>query len=110
VYRKYKESIPAVTLIVITCTISSFAQGGTLPSSTITDDLGAQFSTIWGVAKWVMQALLVITAAIVAFKTATSGHGSDKTGGWIGVIAMILIAIGLNFVPTIAEMLFGIKF
>jgi len=64
-----------------------------------------------GGRKWIMQAILIITAAIVAFKNSDQkGKGRTGRAVWIGVIAIILIAIGLNFVPTIADTLFGIKF
>lgn len=73
--------------------------------STITSDMNTQLATIWGVAKWVMQAILVLVAVVMAFKTATSG-GQDKTGGWIAVIGAILLAIGLNAVPAIVSTIF----
>jgi hypothetical protein len=57
-----------------------------------------------------MQAILGITAAVLAFKTATKGQGEDRTGGWIAVISIILVGIGLTFVPTIMDTLFGIEF
>ncbi|MGB7568643.1 MAG: hypothetical protein WBM07_12345 [Chitinivibrionales bacterium] len=111
--KKQKSIIETISVILSVYAISAFAQttsGGAVSSTVITSGLSDTFTTIWGVAKWIMQAILVITAAIVAFKTATKGQGEDRTGGWIGVIAIILIAIGLNFVPTIADTLFGIKF
>jgi hypothetical protein len=73
--------------------------------SSITSDMNTHLATIWGVAKWVMQAILVLVAAVMAFKTATGG-GQDKTGGWITVIGAILLAIGLNAVPAIASAIF----
>jgi hypothetical protein len=107
--RIHKTSIiKTMSFVLSALTVSAFAQA--VSSTVITSGLSDTFTTIWGVAKWIMQAILIITAAIVAFKTATKGQGEDRTGGWIGVIAIILIAIGLNFVPTIADTLFGIKF
>lgn len=98
-------------LLVASSTISLYAQAnGSVSSTVITDGIATSFSTIWGVAKWIMQAILVIVSAVIAFKTATEGSGHDKTGGWIAVISCLLIAIGLTFVPTIADTLFGIKF
>ena len=103
--------VKTISMILCFYAVSAFAQTTSGVSATvITSGLSDTFTTIWGVAKWIMQAILVITAAIVAFKTATKGQGEDRTGGWIGVIAILLIAIGLNFVPTIADTLFGIKF
>ncbi len=95
-------------LAIISLTASVLADA--VSSSVITDELTDHFTAIWGVAQWVMQAILVITAGVVAFKTATKGQGEDRTGGWIAVISILLVAIGLTFVPTVAETLFGIKF
>jgi hypothetical protein len=102
--------VSAEALMIGAFCVLAQSTGGELPASAITSQMEGQFSTIWGVAKWIMQAILVITGGIVAFKTATSGHGSDKTGGWLSVIAILLVAIALQFVPTIAKTLFGINF
>jgi len=111
VNNNQKPFVKTISMILCVYAVSTFAQTTSGVSATvITSGLSDTFTTIWGVAKWIMQAILVITAAIVAFKTATKGQGEDRTGGWIGVIAILLIAIGLNFVPTIADTLFGIKF
>jgi 4-amino-4-deoxy-L-arabinose transferase-like glycosyltransferase len=83
---------------------------GTVSSAIITEGFATHFTTIWGIAKWLMQAILGITAAVLAFKTATKGQGEDRTGGWIAVISIILVGIGLTFVPTIMDTLFGIEF
>lgn len=106
-----KPSLKILVLLIIAISTSIFAQAsGAVSSSVITDGFADHFSTIWDVAQWLMQAILIITAGVVAFKTATKGQGEDRTGGWIAVISIILVAIGLTFVPTIAETLFGIQF
>ena len=100
------------TAIVLLVRISSIcAQAdGAVSSTVITEGFADHFTTIWGVAQWIMQAILIVTAGVVAFKTATRGQGEDRTGGWLSVIGIILVAIGLSFVPTVAETLFGIQF
>lgn len=110
---KKKMQINYVIIIVSIHVLNSLllAQSkGKVSSTVITSELTDHFAAIWGVAQWVMQAILVITAGFVAFKTATRGQGDDRTGGWIAVISIILVAIGLTFVPTIAKTLFGISF
>jgi hypothetical protein len=109
--HSYSSIARSAILFLALIAMSLFAQAdGAVSATAITDGLATHFTTIWGVAKWVMQAILVITAGVVAFKTATKGQGEDRTGGWIAVISILLVAIGLTFVPTIAETLFGIKF
>ena len=68
-------------MILCVYAASALAQtGGAVSSTVITSGLSDTFTTIWGVAKWIMQAILVITAAIVAFKTATKGQGEEPDG------------------------------
>jgi len=106
----HKNQLVVTSVFLFAIVSSLFAQDGTVSSTVITEGFADHFGTIWGVAKWVMQAILGITAAVVAFRTATRGQGEDRTGGWIAVISILLVAIGLSFVPTITETLFGIEF
>ena len=102
--KKEVVMVSAAALVLVGFSGTAFAQ---ISTTAITSGMGSNLKDIWAIAKWVMQAILVLVAAIMAFKTATSG-GHDKTGGWIAVIGTILLAIGLNFVPDVASALFGI--
>lgn len=109
--RKFSTLIRALFLMIVGTSVGAFAQAdGAVSSTVITEGFADHFSTIWNVAQWLMQAILVITAGVVSFKTATKGQGEDRTGGWISVIAILLVAIGLTYVPAISETLFGIQF
>lgn len=109
--RQLRTFLRIASLLILSLTITILAQAnGSVSSTAITDGFAEHFTTIWGVAQWLMQAILILTAGVVAFRTATKGQGEDRTGGWIAVISILLVAIGLTFVPTIAQTLFGIQF
>ena len=106
-----KKQFNRISIFLFAVSSSVLAQAdGAVSSTVITEGFADHFTTIWGVAQWIMQAILIVTAGVVAFKTATRGQGEDRTGGWLSVIGIILVAIGLSFVPTVADTLFGIQF
>ncbi|MBN2434871.1 MAG: hypothetical protein JXK07_06350 [Spirochaetes bacterium] len=106
-----KSQVVPLVVLISSVFVSVYAQAnGAVSSTVITEGFSSHITTIWGIAKWLMQAILGITAAVLSFRTATKGQGEDRTGGWIAVISIILVAIGLTYVPTIMDTLFGITF
>jgi len=106
-----KKRLLALSIIVLAVTSSVYAQAdGSVSSAVIIGGLEDTVGTVWDIVRWICIVILMITGAIIAAKTAFAGGGHDKTGGWIAVIGCFLVAIGLTFVPTIAETLFGVNF
>jgi hypothetical protein len=78
--RHLRSIFRCTLLFILSFTLSLFAQAnGSVSSTAITEGFAEHFTTIWGVAQWLMQAILILTAGIVAFKTATKGQGEDRT-------------------------------
>lgn len=106
-----KKRLLAFSILVFAVTSSIYAQAaGSVSSSVIIDGMEDTVGTIWDIIRWVCIVILMITGGIIAAKTAFQGGHQDKTGGWIAVIGCFLVGIGLTFVPTIANTLFGINF